>query len=148
MPKARSFFSDLEKQELVAAISRAEQRTSGEIRLHLEEHCKGDAFERALAVFKKLKMHQTAERNGVLFYLATGDKKFAIVADAGINNKVPANFWDGIKNRMQQHFAAGDFLAGISGGLEDAGEQLETHFPFLRTDSNELSDEISFHDED
>jgi uncharacterized membrane protein len=148
MPNARTFFSDAEKQELVAAIRKAEQRTSGEIRLHLEEKCKGDAFERALVLFKKLKMDKTAARNGVLFYLATGDKKFAIVADAGINDKVPANFWDGIKNRMQQAFKQGDFLAGVAGGLQEAGEQLETHFPFLRTDSNELSDDISFHEED
>ena len=51
-------------------------------------------LDRAAWVFKKLGMHKTAERNGVLFYLAVDDRKFAIIGDAGINAKVPAGFWD------------------------------------------------------
>ncbi len=53
---------------------------------------KGDVLDRAAWLFKKLGMHKTAERNGVLFYLAVKDRKFAIIGDAGINAKVHAGF--------------------------------------------------------
>jgi uncharacterized membrane protein len=89
-------------------------------------------------------MHKTAERNGVLFYLALKDRKFAIIGDEGINNKVPVDFWDGIKEEMKMHFSDGNFTEGLSKAIDQAGKQLKTHFPYRQDDKNELSDEISF----
>jgi uncharacterized membrane protein len=82
---ASSFFSAEEQGKLLAAIKEAEKETSGEIRLHVESTCDGEVLDRAAWVFKKLGMEKTAERNGVLFYLAVQDRKFAIIGDAGIN---------------------------------------------------------------
>ena len=89
-------------------------------------------------------MNRTAERNGVLFYLAVVDKKFAILGDSGINAKVPAGFWDEISQLFKNKFREGKFTEGLSEGIIKAGEQLKTHFPFSKEDVNELSDEISF----
>jgi uncharacterized membrane protein len=144
MSAASQLFTDTEKQELIKAIGSAEMLTSGEIRLHVENTCKGDAFQRGLKVFSKLHMHETELRNGVLFYIAAADKKFAIVADKGINDKVPDGFWDSIKENMRNKFAKGEFLLGLVQGIEQTGEQLQTHFPRKKDDRNELSDEISF----
>jgi uncharacterized membrane protein len=139
-----NFFSKEEKKQITDAIAEAEKNTSGEIRLHMEGHCAIDVLDRAAYVFGKLKMHETTERNGVLFYLAVHDRKFAILGDAGINQVVPANFWDEIKVTMLALFKQGKFADGLSQGIRMAGEQLKTNFPFRKEDVNELSDEISF----
>lgn len=139
-----NFFSKEEKKQITDAIAEAELNTSGEIRLHMEAHCKIDVLDRAAYVFEKLKMHETAQRNGVLFYLAVQDHKFAILGDGGINHVVPANFWDEIKETMLGFFKEGKFTEGLSKGILMAGEQLKANFPYHHEDVNELSDEISF----
>jgi uncharacterized membrane protein len=126
------------------AIAAAELNTSGEIRVHVEPELSGDVLDRAAYIFKKLKMHKTVERNGILIYLAMKSRKFAIIGDAGINSKVPENFWDVIKDNMARNFAEGRFSEGLSEGIRMAGEQLKTHFPYLKGDINELSNDISF----
>lgn len=139
-----SFFSADEKELLLASIKEAEKETSGEIRLHIEATCDGEVLDRAAWVFKKMGMDKTAERNGVLFYLAVQDRKFAIIGDAGINAKVPAGFWDSISELLSKKFREGKFTEGLSEGIRHAGTQLKTHFPYLKGDVNELPDDISF----
>ena len=139
-----NFFSKEEKKQITDAIAEAELNTSGEIRLHMEGHCKIDVLDRAAYIFEKLNMHETAQRNGVLFYLAVHDRKFAILGDGGINQVVPANFWDEIKETMLGFFKEGKFIDGLSKGILMAGEQLKANFPYHHEDVNELSDEISF----
>lgn len=133
-----------QKREIVKAIQQAELNTSGEIRVHMDERCKGDVLDRAADVFAMLKMHKTALRNGVLFYLALKDKHFAILGDAGINAVVPDDFWETTKDAMLEHFKQGDFITGLSTGIKLAGEKLKEHFPYQRDDINELPDDISF----
>jgi len=139
-----NFFSKEEKKQITDAIAEAELNTSGEIRLHMEGNCKIDVLDRAAYIFEKLKMHETAQRNGVLFYLAVHDRKFAILGDAGINQVVSANFWDEIKETMLGFFKEGRFTDGLTKGILMAGEQLKANFPYHDEDVNELSDEISF----
>jgi len=141
---ARNFFSRQQKAELKQAILTAELDTSGEIRLHIENHCKGDVMDRAADVFAMLKMHKTDLRNGVLFYLAVKDRKFAIIGDKGINQVVPDNFWDEIKEEMTVAFKKENFAEGLINGIQQAGKHLKKHFPHQTDDINELSDEISF----
>ena len=139
-----NFFSKEEKKQITDAIAAAELNTSGEIRLHVEGSCKIDVLDRAAYVFGKLNMHETAQRNGVLFYLAVKDRKFAILGDAGINQVVPDTFWDEIKETMLGFFKDGKFADGVSTGILMAGEQLKSNFPYQKDDVNELSDDISF----
>ena len=142
--KASSFFLKEQQAQILASVREAEKKTSGEIRVHIETSLKGDVLDRAAWLFKKLGMDKTAERNGVLFYLAVSDKKYAIVGDAGINAKVPAGFWDEISELLKKNFREGKFTEGLSEGIIMAGQQLKTHFPHGKDDVNELSDEISF----
>jgi uncharacterized membrane protein len=141
---AANFFSGEEKEMIREAIQSAEASTSGEIRVHIDNRCKEDVMDRAAWWFEKLKLHRTEQRNGVLFYLAVKDKKFAILGDAGINKATPDDFWDHIKERMTEHFLKGEFAVGLSKGILLAGEALRTHFPHQADDVNELTDEISF----
>ena len=100
--KASTFFSKEQQDAILAAVKEAENQTSGEIRVHIETSCDEDVLDRTAWVFKKLGMHKTAERNGVLFYLAVEDRKFAVIGDAGINSKVPAGFWDDVKEQLRE----------------------------------------------
>lgn len=142
MPK--DSLTEEERESIIAAIEQAEMATSGEIRVHLDNHCKGDQLDRASEVFALLKMHKTELRNGVLFYLALKDHKLAILGDVGINQKVPEHFWEDIRDHMLGLFREGKLAQGLSEGILMAGEQLKAHFPYQSGDSNELSDDISF----
>ncbi len=86
------FFSRDQKDQIRQAVADAEMDTSGEIRVHIERHCKGDVLDRGAYLFEKLGMHKTEKRNGVLFYLAVDDHKFAILGDAGINAVTPEDY--------------------------------------------------------
>jgi uncharacterized membrane protein len=142
--KASDFFSSEEQESIMEAIKAAEKDASGEIRVHIETRCDCDVLERSVAVFKKLKMHKTKLRNGVLFYLAIEDHKFAVIGDAGINKVVAPDFWDCIKETMIGYFIDGRFAEGLEKGILIAGQKLKEYFPYQSDDINELSDEISF----
>ena len=141
---ARKFFTTEQQHEIVEAIRQAEANTSGEIRVHIENHCRGDIMDRSAMVFNILKMNETAERNGVLIYLAIKDKKFSIIGDEGINKMVEDDFWNDVKDMMAGHFRSGNFTEGIIQGVLRVGEKLKTFFPHKSDDINELSDDISF----
>jgi len=143
-PTSRNFFSENEKDKILNAILEAENNTSGEIRLHIENECEEEVLDRAAFVFNKLKMDKTAARNGVLFYLAIDSKKFAIIGDKGINAVVPEDFWNKIKDELRKDFSEGKFSEGLVKGIKAAGESLKKHFPHQSDDINELSDDISF----
>lgn len=142
MPK--DTLTEAEKKSIVAAIREAELNTSGEIRVHLENHCKKDVLDRASEVFATLHMHETELRNGVLFYLAIKDHRLAILGDKGINSKVPEHFWEDIRDLMISRFKEGKYAEGLAEGIRMAGQQLKSHFPYQADDRNELSDDISF----
>jgi uncharacterized membrane protein len=146
--KASSFFMKEQQAHILDAIKEAEKETSGEIRVHIETRLSGDVLDRASWIFKKIGMDRTKERNGVLFYLAIKNRKFAIIGDNGINARVTEGFWDKIKNVMESDFREKRFSDGLAKGILMAGDQLKEHFPHLADDVNELPDEISFGDPD
>ena len=142
--KVKDFIGDKGKALIQQAIKEAELNTSGEIRVHLESKCSGDPLQRAVYIFNYLKMYRTQARNGVLVFVAVGSRKFAIIGDAGINAVVPDNFWDGIKEQMQQNFAAGNYVDGLVQAIRESGVSLKRYFPYQSDDINEQPDEISF----
>jgi len=141
---AKDFFTPLQKEDIRQAIMDAELDTSGEIRVHVEDSHTGDVLDRAAWIFKELKMHQTENRNGVLIYLAIKNRRFAIIGDVGINQKVGEGFWDDIKGKMVTNFRENKFAEGLIEAIRLTGLQLKMHFPYKRDDVNELTDDISF----
>lgn len=138
------FFSRKEKKQILAAVREAEKNTSGEIRVHLEYKTHGPVYGHAQKVFQRIGMTKTAQRNGVLIFLATGNKKFAVLGDVGINEKVPEGFWNDVVVIMQEHFKQNKFAEGISEAILRIGEKLKVHFPYQADDKNELLDNISY----
>lgn len=138
------FFTAEQQKKVVEAIVAAEKLTSGELKIFIEENCPEDVIERAWAVFDELEMHQTSLRNGVLFYLAHEDHKFAVIGDQGIHEKVNADFWETTKDHLRTHFVNGAFVEGFVQGILEAGEQLQKYFPNDGNTDNELPNEIVF----
>lgn len=143
MPNTEYHLSEEEEKAVVEAIRSAEKNTSGEIRVHIDPSSEVDAMERAKEIFFELKMNETEAQNGVLFYLAVKEHKFAILGDAGIDKLVPDNFWDSTKDLVISEFKKGDFSMGLQLGIAEAGKRLKEFFPYASDDVNELSDEIS-----
>ncbi|HVW13912.1 MAG TPA: TPM domain-containing protein [Mucilaginibacter sp.] len=139
-------FNEEEQQRIRKAVEAAEKHTSGQLRVCIEKTCSEDVLDRAAKYFHQLDMHKTKLRNGVLIYLATVDRKFAIIGDRGINKTVPENFWDDAKDEMLKHFRYGDLVEGIVTGLKIAGDHLQQYFPHSAGGSNELPDDIAFMD--
>jgi len=143
MPVTEDFISKHEEQAIIDAIQIAESKTSGEIRVHIEEHSDLDVMDRAREVFILLEMHKTNARNGVLFYIGVRDKSFAIFGDNGINNAVANDFWSCTRDVVIEHFKQQKFKEGLIAGILRAGDQLKQIFPSQTDDKNELSNEIS-----
>ena len=136
--------SDIQQAEVLLAIQEAELKTSGEIRVHVESHCEGHPVERAKVLFFELGMDQTDLQNGVLLYLATKDRKYAIIGDKGIDAKVPLKFWEEIRDEMKPILATNEFGKALALGVNRIGKVLVESFPYLEGDVNELSNDISY----
>ena len=139
-----NFFNKDEEKAIITAIQQAEANTSGEIRVHIEDKLKRAVLKEASLVFKRLRMHKTKARNGVLLLIAPNDKQFAIIGDKGIHALVETNFWDNERNILQEHFRKGAFCGGICAVIHAVGEKLKSDFPAESDDVNELPDEISY----
>lgn len=132
------------QRRVTAAIEDAERDTSGEIRVHIQNHVRGDLYAAARKRFEDLGMTATEQRNGVLFYLAVKDRNFAVLGDRGIDERVPDGFWQETVDTMRGFFALGDLAGGLEAGIRQAGQALREFFPRQHDDVNELSDEISY----
>ena len=141
---AKENFSEKDQAQIVAAIQAAEKETSGEIRVHIEAHVATDPMDRAKEIFFELGMHQTAQKNAVLIYLAYTNQKLAIIGDAGIHEKVGDDFWQSEKDLLISYFKKNEYALGLAKAIEKVGEKLKVHFPYQTDDKNELNDAISF----
>ena len=139
----KEFLAALDQKRIVDAIASAEMLTSGEIRVHVQPKATGgeirDVAERT---FERLGMTKTALRNGVLLFIATEEQRFVILGDKGIDDRVPAGFWDEIAAKLTIRFKNSEFTDGIVEAIVAAGEHLKTYFPRAAADVNELPNEI------
>jgi uncharacterized membrane protein len=143
----KEFLSQIDHDRIVAAIQSAEQQTSGEIRVHVQRRVGPNIRMFAEKTFERLGMTRTALRNGVLLFIATEPRQFVILGDRGIDEKVPAGFWDDIAAKLTIRFKNGQFTDGIVEAIGAAGQHLKQYFPRAPGDKNELSDEIDVTDE-
>lgn len=144
---SNTFLSKKQEQHIIEAISRAENRTSGEIRIHLEKECdRDDSLARASRIFHELGMDQTELQNGVLIYIATEDHQASVYAGKGIHRQVEEHFWEDVLELLLDHFKEDKYEEGIIKAVEKVGEKLRELFPYREGDVNELSDDISYND--
>ena len=144
MASPSKLFNKLQKEQIVNTIIRAEKATSAEIRVHFENHCKGMVLDRAVQMFDKLKMSNTADRNGILIYVALKDRVTAIIGDVNINRHVDKNFWQDCYQVMTEYFKKEDFVKGVCTAIELIELELKPHFPHQTNDIDELPNDLSF----
>jgi uncharacterized membrane protein len=135
----------IDQEKVKHAIESAEHRTSGEICVSVARLFWGSIEKAADKAFVRLGMTRTKDRNGVLFFVVPARRKFVVLGDRGIHERVGQAFWDSVAAAVSEKFRDGDFTGGLVKGIETVGEQLATHFPYDRTtDTNELSDDVDF----
>jgi uncharacterized membrane protein len=132
----------IDDARVIAAITTAESRTSGEIRVFVCSRKTEDPVSAAEKQFERMNMTQTAARNGVQIFLAPASHTFAVVGDQGVHEKCGHSFWRELADTMTEHFKRGDFTEGLLVGIERAGALLARHFPRRPDDRNELPDSI------
>lgn len=138
----KEFIAQLDEAKILAAIARAEQSTSGEIRVAVSHKHRVDALAAAQKRFVKLGMHQTPHRNAVLIYFAPKAHTFAIWGDVAVHEKCGDDFWKGIAAKIAPQLKAGQFTEAIEEAVCEIGEVLAKHFPRGRDDKNTLPDDI------
>lgn len=139
----KDFLASLDQQRIVEAIAAAERMTSGEIRVHIQPKAHGEIRQVAERTFERLGMTKTAERTGVLLFIASEEHRFVILGDQGIDARVPAGFWDDIAAKLTVQFRNGAFTEGIVDAIHSAGEELRLYFPRAHDDVDELANEIN-----
>jgi uncharacterized membrane protein len=129
------------------AIKAGEATHSGQVRFVVEGALDGTplfrdqpARERALDIFSRLRIWDTAHNNGVLIYLLLADRDVEIIADRGIDVKVGHAGWEKICAEMEREFRSGQFEGGVIRGIEAVSRQLADHFPAHGRGPNELPD--------
>jgi uncharacterized membrane protein len=133
-----------DQARVVEAIKAAERLTSGEIKVHVEGRCPGgDPLKRAQELFPKLGLTRTKERNAVLFYIATRDRRFCVLGDSGIHEEVGSQFWSEAVQRMTIAFRRGAFGDGIVGAIQSVAQRMQKRFPRKSDDRNEIDNDIS-----
>ncbi|WP_068595859.1 TPM domain-containing protein [Vaginella massiliensis] len=137
------FFNKKQEKKIIKAIIKAEKKTSGEIRIHVESQPSDDHIQRSIQVFKDLGMQNTKHRNGVLFHISPADHNFTIIGDEGINAVTPENFWEEIKSVVIAHYQQQQYTKGTIEGIKMTGKALKKYFPHEEHDENELPNEIS-----
>ena len=140
-----SFLTEDEERQVVAAITEAENGCHGEIRVRLERHSRPNVLDSAANAFARLKMHKTRLRNGILFFVATEDHRFAVIGDAGINRYVTQYFWDDLTRTVECAFREGRIMEGLIAGINMCGAVLKKHYPVVdgEEDLDELPNDIS-----
>lgn len=139
-----TYLTNHEMASLVEAIKTAEQRSTGEIRVHIDSSVGVNHAEVAFNVFRTLEMDKTKDRNGVLFHINFEDHYLTIIGDEGIHEKVQQAFWDKMHDRMTAQFQKQHYFQAIKDAILETGEELKHHFPVVGENINELPNEITF----
>ena len=137
-----AFNWELEDARIVEAIREAELRSSGEVRVYVSDASVDDPVAAAREQFARMGMHATAQRNGVLIYVAPRSRNFAIVGDDAVHARCGETFWRDVAGAMSRHFAIDHPTEAIVLGIRKAGELLSNHFPCRPGDRNELPNEV------
>jgi uncharacterized membrane protein len=141
----RKLMKTIDRERVREAIRKGERLTSGEIRVSVAPFFWGNVRKVAERAFARLKMTETRDRNGILFFIVPARRRFAILGDSGIHAKVGQEFWDLVAGLLSESFRKKDYTGGLVKAIGAAGEKLAEHFPYdAATDVNELPDDIDF----
>ena len=140
---ARRALDDAALDRLADRVRRSEVRHGGEIRVCVEAGLPWSylwrrltARDRAVTLFGKLRVWDTAANNGVLIYLLLAEHAIEIVADRGLNAHVSHAQWQAIVHGMREAFRAGRFEDGLNAAVDAVDALLARHFPLADGEAN------------
>jgi uncharacterized membrane protein len=127
--KVKHFLSSVDHQRVHQAIRSAEQGTSGDIVLFISRRSVKDPLPAADREFRKLRLENAADKNGLLIFLAPHSQKFAVVGGTALHEKVGQAWWNDLVALLTRHFKEGRYTDGLVAAIERAGHALRLHFP-------------------
>ena len=100
-----------------------------------------EVHQRALQAFLNNNLHTTRDRTGILIMISLLEHRAEILADSGINDKVPPRTWKKILNPLVKKIKRGNLVDGLCEAVGACGQQLSGHFPIKEDDTNELKND-------
>jgi putative membrane protein len=97
---------------------------------------------RSLAAFTAHGLHYTREHTGILILASLLEHRVEVLADKGINEKVPAGTWDEVVQILSNGLKSGYAFDAFCKAIERCGEILAQHFPRPPDDQDELANKL------
>ena len=118
-----------ERAAIARALADAEEGNSGRIGVRVIPDRDVDALDRAKREFARAGLHRHGARNAALVLVAPNARRFAIVGDRALHERVGDTYWREIVAGAAPYFARGAVLDGIVYAVGRIGEGLHAHFP-------------------
>jgi len=117
-----------ERSRIAQAIAAAEAHTTGRIAVRLIPDKGVDAFERAKREFGRHGLHLHAHENAAMVLVAPKARRFAVVGDRALHERVGDQFWNDVVTEMRPYFAREAIADAIVHAVERIGTVLHQHF--------------------
>jgi uncharacterized membrane protein len=117
-----------ERAGVAQAIAAAEDGTSGRIAVRVIPDANVNAFERAKHEFGRIGLQRHSSANAALILVAPKARRFAVIGDRALHERVGDAFWDDVVKESQRFFAADNVSAGILYAIDRIGQALHEHF--------------------
>jgi putative membrane protein len=99
--------------------------------------------QRAFAAFVEQEVFRTEARTGILIFLSLLERRVVVLADGGINARVPQQEWDAIAAGIVAGMRQGRPGSALAGAIRRCGQLLAAHDLRRRPDdTDELPDEL------
>lgn len=118
-----------QRAAIARAIAGAEDGTTGRIAVRVIPDPSVDAFERAQHEFGQIGLHRYQHENAALILVAPKARRFAVIGDRALHERVGDAFWNDVVEESRPYFARGEVTPGIVYAVGRLGEALRTHFP-------------------
>ena len=98
--------------------------------------------DRCLAAFTEHGLHYTLNHTGILILVSLLEHRVEVLADRGINGKVPPGTWNEIVGILTAGLKSGRACEAFCAAVERCGAILATHFPRQADDRDELPNKL------
>jgi putative membrane protein len=99
--------------------------------------------ERAVRHFMESGVYNTKDRTGILIFISNLEHRVELLADKGINEKIPQEKWNAVVSHIVDGFKSGRMVENLTHSIAQCGEMLAEHYPIQPDDVNELKDDIA-----
>lgn len=100
--------------------------------------------EGAVRAFYEKGLYRTRDETGILIYISLRERRVWILGDRGINEKIPAGFWDILSEEISSGIREGRAGGVITSVIEKCGAELARHFPRKADDTDELDNRVTY----